>query len=277
MASFNNLTTRLDKLLLNTPEAYYWMGFIMADGHIESKIYRLSVTLAIKDKRHLIKLAKYIKCPYKVFVGHSGFAKNNQYIVTKCGNSKVIPFLAEKFDIRDRKTYEPPRIKIKNNDLFLSFLIGFIDGDGHLAGKKTKNIVELKIKCHKAWANNLGYMINRLSQIADIKEFGTQTRKEIKVKIYGNFAEIRLAKSKAISLLKRKTVELDLPVLKRKWNKVSERDFDKRIPAKLIRKVIKMYRNQKSFKEICKKLNINFDKAYNIVYKYWIKKTAVAV
>lgn len=50
----------LEKLLLDVPETYYWIGFILADGHI-SKNNRLVVTLSVKDKNHLIKLQKYLE------------------------------------------------------------------------------------------------------------------------------------------------------------------------------------------------------------------------
>jgi len=49
----------LSPLLNETLEAYYWMGFIMADGHL-SKQNRLTVTLAIKDSDHLLKLKEFV-------------------------------------------------------------------------------------------------------------------------------------------------------------------------------------------------------------------------
>lgn len=62
---------KLYKLLENSPEAYYWLGFLFADGHF-TQSNRLILSLSIKDKEQLEKFIKFIgiQLPIKI--------KNNQ-------------------------------------------------------------------------------------------------------------------------------------------------------------------------------------------------------
>lgn len=48
-------------LASKTPEAYYWLGFLFADGHFNHKSQRLQIRLCAKDILHLYKLAKFIE------------------------------------------------------------------------------------------------------------------------------------------------------------------------------------------------------------------------
>lgn len=50
---------KLYKLLENSPEAYYWLGFLFADGHF-TQSNRLVLSVSIKDKVHLERFIKFI-------------------------------------------------------------------------------------------------------------------------------------------------------------------------------------------------------------------------
>ena len=44
-----NHPNKIEKLLDETPESYYWVGYLLADGHF-NKNYRLNFTQSGKDK-----------------------------------------------------------------------------------------------------------------------------------------------------------------------------------------------------------------------------------
>jgi len=48
------------KLINGSNESLYWIGFCLADGHFNEKSKQLQINLAIKDFKHLKKLAKFI-------------------------------------------------------------------------------------------------------------------------------------------------------------------------------------------------------------------------
>lgn len=85
------MPNNIHKLLLETEEAYYWAGFLTADGSF-SKNFRLSLKLSKKDKSHEYK--------FRNFIGYSGYA-------TICtGNGQFLCFLrdtAKKLPCLDRK------------------------------------------------------------------------------------------------------------------------------------------------------------------------------
>ena len=51
------MTLGIERLLEETPETYYWIGFLMADGCISfnqsRNDYHLSLAISQKDKEHL--------------------------------------------------------------------------------------------------------------------------------------------------------------------------------------------------------------------------------
>ena len=49
-----------EKLLEDTPESFYWMGFLIADSHISIKNNRIELSLAEQDLEHLYKYSKFI-------------------------------------------------------------------------------------------------------------------------------------------------------------------------------------------------------------------------
>ena len=48
-----------EKLLEETNEKYYWLGFLLADGSFGKK-KELKIGLSNKDKEHLIKLQNFL-------------------------------------------------------------------------------------------------------------------------------------------------------------------------------------------------------------------------
>lgn len=48
------------RMLETGAEALYWVGFVLADGHFTVSQKRFSITLATKDRCHLLKLASFL-------------------------------------------------------------------------------------------------------------------------------------------------------------------------------------------------------------------------
>lgn len=185
----------LSKLLLETPETYYWIGFILADGHIENQT-RLSVTLANKDINHLLKL--------KDFLGIETLHHNKNGTSYICGmDSKIIRQFSKKFNIVSNKTQNPANVSnIKDSDLLLALKIGFIDGDGSIGFQSGRKDCILRIKCHNSWEKNLEYLYGNC-----------------KINNQG-YANVNIGNSDTLKDLKKNAIRLNLPFLTRKWDKI---------------------------------------------------------
>lgn len=221
----------LSKLLLETLETYYWIGFILADGHI-SKSTRLRVTLAKRDKNHLIKLQKFLNV--------QELQENTQVSISGM-DSKVIREFCNKFDIKSNKTYNPPNLSfIKNKDLLFALSIGFIDGDGCIDNQTNRSDCKLRIKCHSSWVNNLEFIYNIKSKINN-----------------QGYAYINITNSILLKELKRKAIFLNLPILNRKWDKIDLSFVSKQEKGQInVLKVKEMLKNNIKKSDIAKNLNI---------------------
>lgn len=130
-------------LLENTPVTYYWLGFLMADGSFKG--YRLVLELGLLDSKHLQRFAK--------FIAYNKVIKNNRLAVM---DTKPIKLLRKKFNIQNNKTIHPCNLtNIKDNNLFISWAIGFMDGDGGIYRQTGREDCQLKIKTHVSWKENL--------------------------------------------------------------------------------------------------------------------------
>ncbi len=187
------------KLLDKSNEAYYWLGFIMADGHF-NKNNQIQINLSIKDLEHLKKFATFVEYKGKLIKPSISI-----------GFGKIRDELNNLFKISNDKTHSPCILDNLSGDSFFSFIIGFIDGDGCI---NTKGY--LTIKCHKNWLDNLNKMISELSN---------NNFNQGRINSEG-LAIIQLTKLKLMKEIKIKIIELELPILNRKWDRV---DLNKEI------------------------------------------------
>lgn len=205
--------TNVKKLLEETPLSYYWIGFLMADGHFTEK--RIKIELSIKDVDHIKKFAKFISADYSE--GNSKrYSKYYGNCCVSAANSDIVPLLRQKFKIQNNKTHHPCDIKwIKNEDLLLSLIIGFIDGDGSIRKQSGRKDNQMTIKCHSSWFFNLQFISNTICKLCDLKPNITRINKE-------GYAVIDFTNSIILKFLKAKSKELNLPVLDRKWSRINE-------------------------------------------------------
>jgi hypothetical protein len=197
--------SNLEPLLLDHPLTYYWIGFLMADGHFGSK--RISLVLAKKDKEHIEAFAEFIKCP--------NVRQEKRSYSIKAQDRITVPKIIQKFKLSNRKTYNPPDLSWIGDQLFVSLAIGFIDGDGSIGKQSGRQHAICRIKVHRSWLANLRLISNRLCGLAGCIPAKAKINKQ-------GYAEINFSNSVLLRYLKKKTIELELPVLKRKWDKIDE-------------------------------------------------------
>lgn len=214
--------------------SYYWIGFLLADGHFsENNI--LKVTLSSIDKEHLFNLQKFLK------IKNMQTERQGKYLCLKTMDTKLVSEIKRKFDISHQKTYNPPTNLdfIKNKDLLLSLIIGFIDGDGCIANKN--KAFSLAVKCHGSWLDVL-------------EKFAKEINKETNAKINNaGYAYFTVSNVTALQELKKIALKLKLPILKRKWDKI-DLDYVKNKEAhernfKTFEKLFNKFKNFPFFEE----------------------------
>lgn len=185
-------------LLNESNESYYWMGFILADGHITNN-NRLVVGLSIKDKEHLARLAVYLK---------SDIIEYKNKCTLNIMDTESLSQIRTRFNINHNKTYNPPNLDVFNisEDKLLSLFSGFIDGDGSIRNLYNRPDFNLQIKCHSSW-------LSILQLFADKFLLGYQA----KINKQG-YAYLVCGDSQILKNLKEKVLPLNLPLLKRKWD-----------------------------------------------------------
>ena len=187
---------KFQKLLFDTPETCYWLGMLLSDGHFNKNKY-ITINLSNKDIDHINKLRDYLGLPHST--------KTLVTISDKITYNKLL----ERFKITSNKTKSPCDISyfFDKSDLFFSFAVGFIDGDGSI--NKKGNI---RIKCHYSWINNINHMLGILT---DYKHKSPKINSENLA--YGDITSIEHSKK----ILKR-AIDLKLPILNRKWDNIPQ-------------------------------------------------------
>lgn len=235
---YANRNSELNNLKNRNYEFYYWLGFILADGHV-SKNHRLTVVLGKKDTNHLKKLNKYL--------GNLTLRINDDGQPSiSVMNKTIIKSLKNDFDIKSNKTENPPDFSYYKNieyNKLKCLLIGFIDGDGSIRNQwKRKNAIII-IKCHGSWLKFLKGLYNKLNLGSEpyINKDG--------------YTVYNITAYHECLALKNYTNWKDLPILKRKWNKIKKVDITRSSRLKL--RILVYIKQGKTGKWISNKLNVN--------------------
>lgn len=188
----------LSKLLDETYIAYYWMGFILADGSFVDN--RLKFTLKKDDSEQVHRLGEFIS-----YTGSYGKSSIKEGIC--CKDSIVVPQIMEKFGISYNKTYNPPKnLSNIKEDFLYCLLAGFIDGDGNIQHQNKRKDFMLKIKVHNSWID----ILNIFSKLICNEE-------KAKINNQG-YAELSITNTHVLQDLKKRISNYNLPLLKRKWD-----------------------------------------------------------
>lgn len=216
--------SNLEVLLQDTPEAYYWIGFLMADASFTER--RIILGVAEKDLGHLNKFMNFTKCKNSIYkLKH----ENHFRIKPTCVN--VVKSLRKKFKIQNNKTKHPCDISsINNKNLLFSLIIGYIDGDGCVSkNKKCKSFI-LNLVGDKSWFKNFKYIEKFLYDFSDepfikhqckVRDHFThlpqdKNKKKRKFKI----CNFNMARKSLLIKIKQKAEELKLPFMERKIGKI---------------------------------------------------------
>jgi hypothetical protein len=193
----------LSKIMDNSYESLYWLGFILADGSFHKN--RFEFSLQQKDLECLKSFCLYIGNPpiYKKGNSYRTFFNN------KIANKEF----CELYDIKDRKTYNPPSFelfydKYTDNQLY-ALLFGLIDGDGSIYVKG--NNKSICITFHKNWYDFYKSLFAKLQfycNFANVKD--------------KNIMTLNIRRKKEIHNLYEKLVSLNINYLERKWKKVEK-------------------------------------------------------
>jgi hypothetical protein len=216
----------------------YWIGFIIADGHIYNKS-NIQINLSIKDKLHLLKIQNHI--------GDISIILSDSQIRATISDRKTSSVLSNDFKWLSNKTKNP--IEIPNfisKDALFSLIIGFIDGDGTINKKG-----HIFIKCDKSWKNNLEYF------------YYTLTGEKKVFNITGDgLSIVYILKLKTLFKIKEKSKKLKLPLMVRKWDRIKNRTI-KSDKYDIIKKLLN---SNYTIKEVIDKTNFGQTLVYR-VYK----------
>ena len=249
----------LSILLEDSLVTYYWIGFLMADGYIDHDAMRLILSLAIKDRDHIIKFAEYIKCNNHSYISNYAYGVSAQ-------DKKIIPKIINKYNFLRRKTYNPPNLSYLRDNNLVSFFIGFIDGDGHIRKQYKRNDSCCMIKIHKSWYETLTYLVSQIAIMCNI------TIPPPFINTVG-YTEVYICNSIILKFLKLKTLEWNLPVLLRKWNIIDEHFYSRIENAKKTRlMVIDLHQSGMSRKDIAAQCQISKSYISQILSKYYQKE-----
>jgi len=257
----------IERLLEENQTAYYWMGFLSADGCFsdnKKSIYRgaISLSLCEKDKNHIYKFSEFIDSNVLKTIAKLNNKNFVQYTTNKSGVN-FYRLIKDKFGIEKHKTYNPIIKDITRDDFFISFLIGYIDGDGSISKDKRYDGYELAITVHSSWANVLNKWFKRCWELAQISPV-FKIPKVIITKRYGH-ARIRTTNWRLHWFLKKHINKFNLPVLKRKWDKVHKhRGQIERVINKK-EKILNCFYLGMSTKQISNFLKINRDYIYDVI------------
>lgn len=145
--------TNAYKLMLDTPESNYWLGYLLADGWF-SLNGRIAFAQSGRDKQAVLDFAKFIN-----FQGRIGIQERDHKLTVKFTDTELCRDYCQKWGIprgtksgQNTKTYNPPDFYHIKDKLtcYKSFLCGLVSGDGSVyeAGG-------CYIEMHKNW---LGFL-----------------------------------------------------------------------------------------------------------------------
>lgn len=222
-------------LQLDTTAAY-WLGFLLADGHF-SKSGRITLTLASKDRNHVKMFADFVSCPnLKDFTSIHGYASTS----VTFQNPQVCAILQNRYQISNNKTVHPPNLINYPKHLLSSLFIGFFDGDGRISNRTYG--FHGGIKCFSSWLPTFHFWKNELELHGNPKIDNA------------GYASWNIC-ANDLRWLKDQAMHYELPILHRKWDKVTEAT----VRSPLSHEQLNYIRNsEKNTNQLSKELGINY-------------------
>lgn len=196
----------LSKLLEYDNTSCYWLGFLLADGHISKQI-NLQVNLSNKDLQHFLKFGDHIGTELIYYPNEElnsvGFALSDKPTLLQ---------IRKTFNWSSNKTKNIPTIpEFLSDDQLFSLVIGFIDGDGSIE----PNNRGIHIKCDKNWKSILEDFYYILTN--EYKTFELSS---------DSCSIIYINKGRIQKKIKNRALSLELPLMKRKWDRIIDNIVD---------------------------------------------------
>lgn len=123
---------------IDSKEKAYWLGFIAADGCVYKRQESagggdtLVINISAKDQELLEQLKIFMKSNANIInhVQNAGFSNNSQMVKINFNSKKIVSDLINKGIVPNKSlVLKPPLIEKK---YFLSFILGYFDGDGSI-------------------------------------------------------------------------------------------------------------------------------------------------
>lgn len=231
----------LSALLNETPEAYYWIGFLLADGSFIDG--RIKFHLKLDDSEQVKRFGEFIKWTGKYN------DRGELGIGISAKHTDIVNQIISKFDIKPNKTYNPPSTIMNHDKGLLIFLMaGFIDGDGNINKQSGgRSDCFIRIKLHSSWK----HILEEFCELIDYD------KSHVKINSSG-YSELIISDSSVILDLKKRVTGEEIPLLERKWSKIDETFISRNIKAKETRdKVLKMLSEGRRNCDISKELLIS--------------------
>lgn len=111
----------------NTKAAYYWAGFLAADGYIEGDRNRIGLGLQKQDRQHLVKFQTALGSSHDI----CPFMQDTAYRI-RFNSETMVKDLKNIFNITPAKTFTYALPDFEDQYLMLEFMRGYIEGDGHI-------------------------------------------------------------------------------------------------------------------------------------------------
>lgn len=196
----------------------YFAGLLAADGHIHSDRDAVSLTLAIKDKEQVYRLALETSHKGKVRIreNKSGVPNSQDIAHLHFGcATQWISDLDTIFNIRKDKSTNLSGPGLKDKNCRLSFIIGFLDGDGYISTYTNKS-GKYPLMGFVGTKNMLEWIKEEFESLAK----STEKSSKVHLDSAGTVFRYRISGKRAVKILQTlKTI--DVPKMPRKWN----RDF----------------------------------------------------
>lgn len=117
--------------VINTQEKAYWLGFLMADGFLNTSSPQVGLSLGYEDKNHLEKFKLFLDTNYPIRTFRATGYSTNEYHRIIMTSRKMKADLIHK-GMLENKSLILEKPKHVPRDLEIHFIRGFYDGDGSL-------------------------------------------------------------------------------------------------------------------------------------------------
>lgn len=158
---------------IDSEEKAYWLGFIYADGFIESKRkygnQKFGITLSSVDENHLVKLNDCLNSTYPIlkYIG-SGYNEKGEFSKLLITSQKLVDDLKSK-GVLENKTKILKYPNFLRTDLEPHFIRGYLDGDGSIYYDKSLNSFRVSFTGTKDILNRINVFLKRENKISENK------------------------------------------------------------------------------------------------------------